>query len=141
MESKAIFLPVCAQVCLTFAVWIWLYVTRLGTMKRKRIHPQVLADEKRSQELLKDVVNPSDNFENLFELPVLFYVAALVIFVTGLTDDLYILGAWAFVVFRVLHSLIHCTYNKIVHRFNAYLASSLVLWAMWIRIAIQLIKS
>jgi len=44
-------------------------------------------------------------------------------------------------VFRVLHSLIHCTYNKIVHRFNAYLASSLVLWAMWIRIAIQLIKS
>lgn len=139
MESRAIFLPVCAQVCLTFGVWIWLYVTRVGTMKRKRIHPQVLADEKRAQELLKDVVNPSDNFENLFELPVLFYVAALLIFVTGLTDGPYILGAWAFVALRALHSLIHCTYNKIMHRFYAYLASSLVLWVMWIRVAIQLI--
>ena len=88
---------------------------------------------------LKSAVNPSDNFENLFEMPVLFYVAALLIFVTGLTDPIYVFGAWAFVALRAIHSIVHCTYNKIMHRFYFYAASSIVLWLMWFRISYQLL--
>src|SRR6266496_2630960 len=97
MEPKSIFLPVCGQVLLTLVVWIWLYITRIGAMKRKQIHPQALADSTKFDELLKDVANPSDNFENLFEMPVLFYIAVLVIFSAGFVDNLYIVWAWLFV--------------------------------------------
>jgi hypothetical protein len=140
MDPKAILLPVCGQVLLTLLVWIVLYITRIGTMKRKHIHPQVLANEAQAQALLNDVVNPSDNFENLFELPVLFYVAALVISTNGLTDPTYVLLAWSYVIFRSIHSLIHCSYNKIMHRFYAYLISSLILWGIWFRITWQILS-
>ena len=138
MESKAIFLPLCAQVIVTLLVWIWMYITRIGTLWRSGVDTQELADESRSQEILKAVVNPSDNFENLFELPVLFYVAILVIFSAHLADDFYLKAAWAFVALRAIHSFIHCTYNRIIHRFTAYALGAVVLWVIWIRIVGQL---
>jgi hypothetical protein len=33
---------------------------------------------------------------------------------------------------RALHSLIHVSYNRVVHRFLVYVASTLLLFAMWI---------
>jgi hypothetical protein len=50
-------------------------------------------------------------------------------------DEMLVRLAWIFVGLRALHSAIHCTYNRTLHRFGAYLASSLVLIAMWIRVA------
>ena len=32
---------------------------------------------------------------------------------------------------RALHSLIHVTYNRVVHRFLVYVASTLLLFGMW----------
>jgi hypothetical protein len=81
----------------------------------------------------------SDNFRNLFELPVLFYVALLVLASTGHVSPATLLLAWLFVVLRVLHSAIHCTYNRVVHRFYAYLAGGVVLWVLWGVIAVDLL--
>ena len=33
---------------------------------------------------------------------------------------------------RALHSLIHVTYNRVTHRFLAYVASTLLLFGMWV---------
>jgi hypothetical protein len=43
--------------------------------------------------------------------------------------------AWGFVVLRILHSVIHCSYNNVNHRFVAYALSCLFLLFMWIRLA------
>ena len=64
------------------------------------------------------VSNPSDNLKNLFELPVLFYALALLLVRhesrrRRRTSS----AAWAFVVFRVAHSLVHCTFNRVMVRF------------------------
>lgn len=139
MKPETLFLPVCAQAMLTLAVWLWMYYTRLTTLSKSGADPQELENEVRAQEILKGVVHPSDNFENLFELPVLFFAGVFVVHATGLSDSLYLNLVWAFVGFRALHSLIHCSYNKIVHRFAAYLFSSIALWAIWIRLAVQLL--
>ena len=74
--------------------------------------------------------NPSDNLKNLFEIPVIFYALALVLFVTGQVDAVYVGAAWVFVVFRALHSAVHCTINVIMVRFNLYLVSTLAVWFM-----------
>ena len=43
-----------------------------------------------------------------------------------------------FVTFRVVHSLIHCGYNKVEHRFAAYMLAAIGLWVMVIRSALSL---
>ncbi|WP_372365985.1 MAPEG family protein [Candidatus Uabimicrobium sp. HlEnr_7] len=131
MDNKIIFLPLFAQVSLTAVVWIWLYVTRLKEIFSKNINVQDLADAKNKRELLKKVSGPSNNFINLFEMPVLFYVAIFVIYNTGIVSSLYVVLASIFVGLRAIHSLIQSTYNTIKHRFAFYLLSSLILWLIW----------
>jgi hypothetical protein len=117
--GSAFVLPVFAMVLLSALVWLRLYQTRIGEMKRKRIHPQRVA------------TSAADNFRNLFELPVLFYAAMLLVTVSR-TESPVLLGlAWAFVALRYLHSYIHCTYNRVKDRFSVYLLSAIALWAVW----------
>ena len=80
----------------------------------------------------------SDNFRNLFELPVLFYVAVFVAMLTDQVTPISIALAWAFVALRVLHSAVHCTYNRVMHRFVLYVAGALVLFAWWAYLAVGL---
>lgn len=127
--------PVLAMVALTFAVWAWISVTRLAEMRRRHIAPQDLADGLRARELLAQAAPPADNLRDLFEMPVLFYLAALVLYVTLLVSPLYVTLAWLYVALRALHSLIHVTTNRVTHRVSAHFLSCLVLWVMWAGIA------
>lgn len=130
MLRAAALYPAFAMVALTFVVWVRLYVVRIGEMRRERIHPQALASSRQALERLGDT-RAADNFRNLFELPVLFYLALLVAALLGLGGDAFLALAWTFVALRALHSAIHCSYNKVMHRFLAYAASSAVLFGMW----------
>jgi hypothetical protein len=40
------------------------------------------------------------------------------------------------VLFRVLHSAVHCTFNLVMLRFYLYLISTLALWFMFARAAL-----
>jgi len=82
------------------------------------------------------VSNPSDNLKNLFEMPVLFYALVLYLFVTKQVDSVYVLAAWVFAVFRILHSAVHCTINIVMLRFYLYLLSSLAVWFIAARAAL-----
>jgi hypothetical protein len=68
---------------------------------------------------------------NLLEVPVLFYVVCLVYFVSGITAAAFVTLAWAYVATRVVHSLIHVTYNKVMHRLIAFVASNIIVVTMW----------
>jgi hypothetical protein len=130
MGTNAIFLPGLAMALLTFAVWWRMYFTRIGQMKRERIHPQSVALSSQAATRLTDS-RAADNFRNLFELPVLFYLAVVVAAQAGLATTPILLLAWLFVLLRFAHSWIQCTYNKVMHRFYVYVAGGMVLWAMW----------
>jgi hypothetical protein len=135
MSFQPILLPLLAMVLLTFVVWVYMYVLRLTEISRKSIEPQDLADRSRSQQLLTDSANPSNNLKNLFEMPVLFYVAVMLSLVLLIQDRLLVQLAWGFVALRILHSVVHCTYNRVMHRFTAYAISCLILALIWIRLA------
>ena len=137
--QHVIFLPALAMVALTIAVWLRMYAARIGEMKRERIHPQAVATSAKMAARLSDT-RAADNFRNLFELPVLFYLALVVAAMTAQTGALVLSLAWVFVVLRLLHSGIHCTYNKVMHRFKAYLAGGVALWALWTVLAFGLLR-
>jgi hypothetical protein len=130
VEHRALFLPALAMAALTFVVWWRMYVIRIGEMRRERIHPQSIASSAQAAARLKDT-RAADNFRNLFELPVLFYAALVVAALTGQGGPAIVALAWVFVVSRMVHSAIHCTYNRVMHRFAAYLLGGVVLWTLW----------
>lgn len=138
-DVSRIFLPALAMAALTFVVWWRMYVMRIGEMKRERIHPQSVATSAEMAARVKDT-RAADNFRNLFELPVMFYMALVVAAVTAQVNVATLGLAWAFVALRVVHSAIHCTYNRVWHRFYAYLAGGLVLWALWGVLAVGLLR-
>ncbi|MGN6513575.1 MAG: MAPEG family protein [Lysobacteraceae bacterium] len=139
MDHRQILFPALAMAGLTFVVWWRMYFMRIGEMKRERIHPQSVATSAQMAARLKDT-RAADNFRNLFELPVLFYLALVVAALTRQASTAAVALAWGFVALRVLHSAIHCTYNKVMHRFLAYLAGGLVLWALWGVLAVGLLR-
>lgn len=135
--KDAIFWPMVAQVGIVLAVWIRLYFVRIGEMRAKRIPPQAVATTRAASQVLENV-GTADNFRNLFEVPVLFYAICLALAVTDLVTPAQLALAWAFVAFRALHSFIHSTYNKVMHRFSVYLVSTVCAFLMWLVFAVQL---
>ncbi len=137
--SIAVFHPAFALAALTFLVWCRLYVVRIGQMRRERIHPQAVATSAQAAAKLTDS-RAADNFRNLFELPVLFYMALAIAALTDSATPAAMSLAWAFVALRVAHSVIHCGYNKVMHRFMVYMAGATVLWLLWAYLAFQLLS-
>lgn len=135
--ATAILWPAVVMAGLTFLVWARLYQLRLAEMARKRIDAQDLASVSDSVRLLVDT-RASDNFRNLFELPVLFYAGVLLAAQLGVADAVSLALAWAFVALRAVHSVVHCTWNHVMTRFVAYALGTLVLIAFWIRLAVAL---
>jgi hypothetical protein len=56
-------------------------------------------------------------------------------------DALLVQLAWGFVLLRVIHSIVQCTYNRVIHRFIAYFMSCLFLLFMWVRLASYLLMN
>ena len=139
MDPRAIFLPDLAMVLLTVVIWLRMYVERSMQMRALRVHPQKVATAAQMAAALPDT-RAADNFRNLFEVPVLFYVATVVAHAIGAVDVGTLVIAWIFVGLRYVHSVIHVTYNQVMHRFGAYVASCLVLWLLWAKIAIDLLR-
>ena len=115
---------------LTIAVGIRLFIDRSREMRERRVHPQAVATSRQMAERLQSVQS-ADNFRNLFEVPVLFYALCATVLATQSASAPLAAGAWLFVALRAAHSVIHCTYNKVMHRFAMFAASTLLLAGLW----------
>ncbi len=137
MSAKPILYPMLAMVVLTVIVAVVLYRRRVNEMRSRRIHPQKVATSAQMAGAIEDS-RAADNFRNLFEVPVLFYVWCIAIALTGGSSPGLVMGAWTYVGLRALHSLIQVTYNRVVHRFLAYVASTLLLFGLWAVLVVRL---
>ena len=126
-----------ALVALTTIVGGLMLFTRVIEMRRKRIHPQAAATSVLMAARLENV-QPADNFRNLFEVPVLFYALVAIALATRHVPVWLVTCAWLYVVLRVLHSAIHCSYNKVYHRLAVFMASFGLLIGMWVYFFISL---
>ena len=138
VESSAIFAPFFVMMFLTLVVWAYMYARRIPFINSLKLKPEDLAKPGELARLSPPAVsNPSDNLKNLFEIPVLFYALALYLFATSQVDALYVGAAWVFLIFRTLHSAVHCTFNRVIVRFYLYLIATLAVWFMIFRAALD----
>ena len=134
MYFKPLLIPLLAQVALTFIVMLVMYRRRVNEMKSKRIHPQRTKTRSIAHGILTDAESAADNYSNLFESPLLFYIAILLTLILMVQDQILVVLAWVYVFSRYVHSFIHITYNRVMHRFTVFMLSSLALAAFWIRL-------
>lgn len=120
-----------AMVLLTFAVGLRLLQVRVAEMREKRIHPQSAPTSAQMAAKLQNI-QPADNFRNLFEVPVLFYALVALALAVSHTPGWLVAGAWLFVALRVAHSWIHCTYNRVMHRFAVFMLGFAVVVCLWV---------
>jgi hypothetical protein len=139
MNSTSIFAPFFAMIALTLVVWVYMYARRIPFIIRSKLTPEQVSPVELARLSPPAVANPSDNLKNLFELPTVFYALVLFLYVTNHVDTRYVLAAWLFVGFRVLHSAVHCTFNFVPLRFWLYAGGALSLWFMAVRAALELL--
>jgi hypothetical protein len=141
MNNELILQPFAALMLLTLAVWLRLYFVRLKSVTQRGVNPQQLATRARKSVIdLGDAeARTSDNFQNLCELPILFYALCLVLYTGGFVDTIHVMLAWSFVLLRIMHSAIHLFYNNVLHRLVAYLLGGVALFVMVLRFAYSLV--
>jgi hypothetical protein len=125
--------PVIALTLWTFVIEIWLYATRIPAMRAARIDPRRVKRKNDIDGLPVAVKQVADNFSHLHEQPMVFYVLAICAQLIGLADPISIALAWIYVVLRVAHSIIQCTWNFVPVRFTVFVVSSAVLLVIALR--------
>ena len=69
--------------------------------------------------------------QNHFEIPPLFHIGVVLIYVTQSVSSVAVVFAWLFVAARIVHSCVHLGSNNVTHRFFAYGISLLALCGLW----------
>lgn len=133
MKQTDIFGPFFGTMLLTLLVWLYMYARRITFVLSRNLTPQQLTSAELARLSPPPVANPSDNLKNLFELPTVFYAIVLYLYATLQVDTPYLIAAWVFLAFRILHSVVHCTFNFVPLRFWLYALSALALWFMVVR--------
>ena len=133
MNHQAILAPVVALVAWTLVMMTWMYAVRFPAMARKGISLKGRVGSKGGD--LDGVVEPNvhwkaHNYNHLMEQPTLFYAIALTLALLGSGGGLNLWLGWAYVGFRIAHSLVQATTNVVRWRFLFFLGGSIVLAAL-----------
>ena len=126
-----------AMVVLTVAVGLRMLYSRVQEMRQKRLHPQKAATSKTMAANLENV-QAADNYRNLFEAPVLFYALVACAVAAAYAPPWLVIGAWCYFGLRVVHTIIHCTYNNVMHRLAAFAIGFVLLVGLWIAFVLTL---
>ena len=114
MDQVSLLTPVLILILWTFIIFLIMAYGRVRFMN----NPQDAAHSKDYKDQLPAWVNrTSDNYNHLFEQPVAFYAVTLSIALINNFDNLIVQLAWAYVLIRIIHSLVQIMVNIIVLRF------------------------
>jgi hypothetical protein len=131
--------PAIALVLWSGVIWAWMYITRIPAIYKAGMKLDPMAPRGEQMATLPATVRwKADNYNHLMEQPTLFYAVALSLAVMGDVSFASLALAWAYVGSRVIHSLVQALVNIIEVRFSIFFVSSLILFALAIRAAIQL---
>ena len=131
MHHLDILWPVFALAAWTLLVLLLIPFVRVRSVRRREIGSNDFKYGE-SQAVPPNVSIPNRNYMNLLELPMLFYVVCILLYVTAGDSRMAVVVAWCYVALRAAHSLIHLTYNHVLHRLAAFTLSNAALVSLWV---------
>lgn len=133
--STAIFWPVIAQVALIHAVYY---------LMSKRRFAAVRAGTARAQDYKIPTIEPEPSATvarsliNQFELPVLFFLVCILLYLTAGVNDAALIVAWLFVFSRLAHAYVHVTSNRLMLRQRLFCAGFVFNFVLWVLFAVHI---
>ena len=130
--------PVVALVAWSIIMFFWLAIARAPQLRGRKI-----PDGTRGADLEREDPGrrnwPAHNYAHLMEQPTIFYAIVFALVLMGFDHPINVYLAWAYVVLRIVHSLIQATVNIVTIRFAVFALSSLCLIGLTMHAAIFLI--
>ena len=134
--------PIVALVAWTLVIQIWMYATRLPAMRKAGISFKGRAGTRGGAlegKIPDEVIWKAHNYNHLLEQPTIFYAIVVALILMGFDVHVNVYLAWAYVGFRVLHSLVQATVNVVIYRFWLFILGSLCLIGLTVHAAVFLI--
>ena len=123
------------MVALTFVVTMRLLYFSVKSVKKGEVHiKQYRIYDGEFSPILNSV---RQHYKNMFEMPILFYLLAVLLLIQGNTTNLDIIFAWGFVVFRILHSISRIPNRDVNLRFGLFAGSFIMLLGGWINFSLK----
>ena len=142
LVNSPIFAPAIVLVLWSLVMLGWLAITRLPAMAKAGIQLTTVVGSRgvNLEGVLPDRINwKAHNYAHLMEQPTLFYATVIILGVIGQGDGLNLQLAWAYVVLRIVHSVVQATWNRVAVRFTLFCLSTVALLALALRAAMSLL--
>jgi hypothetical protein len=134
--DNPMFFPLFAMVVLTALVFSLNLGLRVWSVATRRVSAKHFKLVNTTEQVPEFLQAGTRHMANLFETPVLFYVGGVLTVVMHAETRVVIAIAWGYVGLRALHALIHMTYNNVLHRMFAFLASFVAVMCLWAHLLI-----
>ena len=128
--------PMVALAALTAFVWLLMVLLRNYAILSGLSSVAYYVDYK-SRIPEEWIERPARTFNNLMQVPTLFYVVCILMLVSGHIDRAQVALAWAFLAARVAHACVYIALNHVPTRFGCWVASCIALGVIWVRFAEQ----
>lgn len=143
MEYSPILIPVVALVAWSLVIMLWMVATRLPAMRKAGMSLSSAPPGSRGSQLdgvIDDSVQwKSHNYNHLMEQPTLFYAIAITLALMDMGGGLNYWLAWGYVGFRVIHSLVQVTVNRLIYRTPLWVLASLCLIALTVHAGLRVL--
>lgn len=136
VDPQALITPMLALLVLTSVVWLLMGLFRNMAVLRNLVSPREYVAYPATSAAPEWIERPARTFNNLMQVPNLFYLLCVLMMVTHRADRAQLLLCWTYVAFRAAHALVYVGWNILHYRFGLWVASCIVLVTMWTRFAL-----
>ena len=138
--NSPILAPASLLVLWSLIVLGWMAATRLPAMRKVGVDLTTIVGGRGVdlQGVIPDQVNwISHNYTHLMEQPTVFYATVVILALNGVGDGFNLTLAWAYVLLRIVHSIVQATWNRVLVRFLVFGASTACLAMLAINAALS----
>ena len=135
--KEQIFYPVFAMFSWISFMLFYLAYVRIKAVKGREIKFSQFRLQEGMPEKIQQV---SNNVNNLFQVPLLFFMACLFLLVLDKVTPLNLFLSWGFVLLRVVHSWVHISENDVNLRFFSFALGVVFLVVIYAGLLLDLIK-
>ena len=137
MDKILIIYPILAVVLMNFIVMFHMrYMISKAIKNRAVEYKYFKAYESSAPEYL---LISRHHYKNFFEIPILFYLLCLVLYMIDDVSAIDLWITWLFVVFKGIHSYIRITSNYVPYRAYSFFVCVFLLFGGWINLTIKIL--
>ena len=137
MKPLSILYPVLVHIVLVLGLYIVLGIRKSAAIKSKSVDLKETSLNNKAWPT--GVVQVSNNIDNQFESPLLFYVVCIITYLAEASTAISILLAWLYVALRYFHSYIHIGSNYVPYRLKIFVVSLLTILALLILLVVRML--